>query len=131
MTFTKKQDINSNEIKKYKFKTNTFSERIRKTVSHILNKNNIDHDHETTRAIGNAMRHGEFPVKVRVYIYENKHILVRINDSGSGFNYRKTIELYNKGKKYFHNHGKGTRILAQSNAKIWFNKSGNEINIYF
>lgn len=117
-------------LKKYKFETTKFSEKIRKNITHLLNKYNIKHNHETTRAIGNAMRHGEFPVKIYVYVYENK-LLVKICDSGSGFNYNKTIKMYNNGEKYFHHRGKGTRILAQSSSKVWFNNCGNTIYILF
>lgn len=128
--FISDNDYKSKYTKKYKLKTTHFTEKIRRNTIHILNKHHIEHNHETTRAIGNAMRHGDFPVKVKVLVSKND-VLVNIKDSGKGFDYEKTISKYNNGEKYYHNHGKGTKILAKSDAKVWFKDHGKEINILY
>lgn len=118
--------------KKYKFRVNHFTEKIRKNVEKTLNKYHIHHNHETTRALGNAMRHGGFPVKATIYIYDNhgsSSCLVKIKDNGKGFDSDDVIKKYNNNEKYYSYRGKGTRILAESRANVWWNDNGRKIFI--
>lgn len=95
------------------------SPKKRKYVQHeirrLIREYNIKHTHcEYVRAIGNAIHYGKCPITIKVYHSKSNDFVCTIYDSGDGFNYKEVIKKFNDGKKYYHNHGLGTKSYARN-----------------
>ncbi len=69
-------------------------------------------------ALSNAFSHGHNkdprkPIKVEVFLGD-RGLLVRLEDSGKGFNVRKVYQSYLKKKIYYHTAGNGIHLMASS-----------------
>lgn len=96
----------------------------------LLKKNRCDFRKEYRRAIGNATKHGRFPIHCILYIGK-KHFLIRIKDSGSGFDYQKTLRQYRRGEKYWRNRGEGFRQYMRQGFTLTFRKRGSEVFLIY
>ena len=72
-------------------------------------------------ALSNAFSHGHgkdpaLPISVRIYQGE-KGLLIRVTDSGPGFNVKAVVKDYHRGRAYFHLAGNGIRQMISSH---WF-----------
>jgi hypothetical protein len=99
----------------------------------VIEKHNLKHVRkEYVRAIGNGVKHGQCPVKCVVYIGRNLQAIITVQDSGHGFDYQDVINKFNKGQKYYHHHGCGTRSLAHNeNLTVDWEQQGRKIILYY
>jgi hypothetical protein len=84
------------------------------------------------RALGNAVKHGSCPVNCKIYVGKDGEIIIVIQDSGKGFDFKKMLEKYRKGKVYYSNHGKGVRTYSSNkHSKVSWHNNGNTIAILY
>ena len=84
------------------------------------------------RAIGNAVRHGKFPVDVRILIGQNSQTLVTVKDQGQGFDHQSMVAKFFAGEKYFDHHGRGTQTYSENqHSKICWHDGGQTISLLF
>lgn len=122
-------DSLKNKKHKYVIKSRKDFKRIKRKITKYLHKNG-DSYVEYHRAVGNSFRHGELPVKVRLYQEYDGSSFVSIKDSGNGFDVSEIIRKFKAGKKYYHNHGSGTRTIVNSkHVSAFWNHEGNRISL--
>lgn len=119
----------------YEFKilTKKDKKKIIGEIDRIVTKHSIIGVHnEYARALGNATKHGSYPVKCSIYIGQRKQMICVITDSGKGFDYRKIIEKYQSGKVYYKHHGKGIKRLGVNpDLKVDWQDGGKTIILYY
>ncbi|MBU1168762.1 MAG: ATP-binding protein [Proteobacteria bacterium] len=87
-------------------------------------------------ALSNAFCHGHkkdplLPIDVYVFLGENG-LLVRIKDTGPGFNLDDVKDQYTKGKTYFHLAGNGLRqMIRSSDFQIFYTDNGTGFNLMY
>lgn len=87
-------------------------------------------------ALSNAFCHGHkkdplVPIDVCVYLGK-KGLIVRIKDTGPGFNLSQVKEQFAKGKTYFHMAGNGLRQMIESpDFHIFFTDQGTGFNLMY
>ncbi|MBI2581582.1 ATP-binding protein [Candidatus Woesearchaeota archaeon] len=83
--------------------------------------------------LSNAVERGNGGVlglPIWVEIYEgNKGYVLRVKDSGKGFDFKEVIRTMKEGKRYFKNEGNGFRLYDQSAHEVFFEGQGNIVNI--
>ncbi len=86
-------------------------------------------------AIGNALKRGNRgnPNKsLGIEKYVGKYgVVVRVQDTGDGFDYREIDRKCNAGERYFERGGKGWRAYLKPNVLVAFAQEGKEINLYY
>ncbi len=104
-----------------------------KKFAKIVDKHRIPNvNGSVNRAIGNAVRHGKFPVDVSISVGHNGRTLAVVKDQGRGFDYQSMLDKFKRGKKYFHHHGKGTHTLSQNeHSKVCWHDGGRTISVLF
>jgi hypothetical protein len=89
--------------------------RVKKRIEEIVQGYGISNTHnEYDRALGNAIHHGEYPIKCRVYLGDNKQMVCVVKDSGKGFDYQEVVRKCQNKEVYFHYHGLGFRSYASN-----------------
>ena len=108
-------------------------EKVQDKIKSIVEKHKMKHvRREYVRAIGNAVKHGQCPVKCTVYIGQNMQTIITIQDSGQGFNYQDVVSKFEKGEKYYQHHGCGTRSLAHNDRlTVDWEQQGRKIILYY
>jgi hypothetical protein len=103
------------------------------TIEKMIRKYDIKHtDGAYNRALGNAIKHGERPIKCKIYIGSRGELLITIHDSGHGFDFQSMIEKFHKGKVYFKRHGKGARTYNKNKySKVSWHDGGSTIAILY
>uniref|UniRef100_A0A6C0BMA4 Histidine kinase/HSP90-like ATPase domain-containing protein n=1 Tax=viral metagenome TaxID=1070528 RepID=A0A6C0BMA4_9ZZZZ len=98
-------------------------------MRHIIHQYQIPNTgYEFERAIGNAMVHGKFPIKCKMYIGSQGRMICVIRDHGNGFDYQAAINQFNRGQKYYHYHGLGFRTYARNRLlKVDWESHGRKI----
>lgn len=87
-------------------------------------------------ALSNAFCHGHKkdptrPIELNVFLGE-KGLIIRIKDTGSGFEIDKVMDQYVKGKAYFHMAGNGLkRMIDSSDFHIFFSDNGSGFNLMY
>jgi hypothetical protein len=87
-------------------------------------------------ALSNAFCHGhrknpEKPIELKIFL-GIKGLIVRIKDSGDGFDLRRVTEEFKKGKSYFHLSGNGLkRMIHSEDFHIFFTDSGACFNLMY
>lgn len=87
-------------------------------------------------ALSNAFCHGHkkdphLPIDVSVFLGE-KGLIVRIKDTGPGFNPNTVKEQFSKGKTYFHLAGNGIRQMIESpDFHIFYTDNGTGFNLMY
>jgi hypothetical protein len=89
--------------------------------------------HGIQEAIGlaweNALWHGKFPVEYNFYKGE-KGILISVEDSGEGFDFKKVQKKFESHKKYWHRwRGYGFKCYNEPDFFVSFEKGGRKVNI--
>lgn len=87
-------------------------------------------------ALSNAFCHGHrkdpsLPIELCVYLGE-KGLIVRIKDSGKGFDLDLIRDKYEKGRAYYHVAGNGLRLMIDSeNFHVFFTDQGTAFNLLY
>lgn len=87
-------------------------------------------------ALSNAFCHGHKkdpsrPIELCVYL-GGEGLIVRVKDSGQGFNLDKVRDQYSKGKAYFHLSGNGLkRMIDSPDFHIFFTDKGTGFNLMY
>lgn len=87
-------------------------------------------------ALSNAFSHGHskdphLPIFVKV-VLGKQGLIVRIKDSGRGFNVGEVYQRYCKNEKYFYTAGNGLRLMSQSNHfGIFYNCAGTDFHLLY
>lgn len=87
-------------------------------------------------ALANAFRHGHGKnprkaIVLRVYLGA-RGLLVRVCDTGKGFDVREVIQGYLNKKVYYHTAGNGIRRMASSKQfGIFYNRSGSAVHLLY
>ncbi len=84
--------------------------------------------HPFSHALENALSHGSFPVKIKIY-RGNRGNLFLIADSGRGFDFIEVQRKFNTGKPYFIRYGQGFKSYNLTEDFISFEQEGRQINI--
>jgi hypothetical protein len=130
----KKVISKSRTVRKYRFTMKSLDDRvhIQHQIANIIRTNNIRAHNEYVRAFGNAIHHGAFPIKCKIYVGINQQMLCIIKNSGEKFDYKDVVAKYNAGQIYYHHHGNGMRSYA-NNSKLLVDLShgGKQINMYY
>ncbi len=87
-------------------------------------------------ALSNAFAHGnrKDPKRpIAITIYEgNKGLIVRIKDSGRGFNIDGVIDEYSRGKSYYHTAGNGLRLMISSTVfNVFYTDNGTAFHLLY
>jgi anti-sigma regulatory factor (Ser/Thr protein kinase) len=84
-------------------------------------------------ALENAFLHGNGNdprlAVAATYFVGRDGLVARIEDEGSGFDFRTTQQNFEQGKVYMHRHGNGFRKYNQPDAEVSFEGAGNIVNI--
>jgi hypothetical protein len=128
------------KLEVYKFKINSKDDRkwVKSKILRIIHDFRIPNTHyEFDRALGNAIHHGECPVKCKVYIGHERgstvpQMVCVISDSGSGFDYHQVIQKFMSHQHYYHNHGYGFRCYGSNRHLLvdWANH-GRKIILHY
>jgi hypothetical protein len=84
--------------------------------------------------LANAFSHGhrkkpELVILVRIFLGA-AGLLIRVQDGGSGFDHRQTLEDFRCGRPYFHSAGSGLRKMAQSQSfTVFFTDRGSACHL--
>jgi signal transduction histidine kinase len=107
--------------------------KVLKKFAKIVDKYQIRNvNGSVNRAIGNAVRHGQFPVNVHVLVGHNSKTLVIVKDQGQGFDYYSMLTKFSAGKKYFDHHGRGTITYSENeHSKVCWHDGGRTISVLF
>jgi len=87
-------------------------------------------------ALSNAFCHGHKkdpakPIDLSIFLGENG-LIVRVKDSGSGFDILQVKEQFTQGKAYFHLAGNGLKRMIQSpHFHIFFTDEGSGFNLMY
>ncbi|WP_035277269.1 ATP-binding protein [Desulforegula conservatrix] len=87
-------------------------------------------------ALSNAFCHGHKkdptkPIELNVYLGE-KGLIIRIKDTGTGFEIDRVMDRYIKGKAYFHMAGNGLkRMIDSRDFHIFFTDNGTGFNLMY
>ncbi|MCX8147353.1 MAG: hypothetical protein N3D84_02710 [Candidatus Woesearchaeota archaeon] len=85
-------------------------------------------------SIENAYNRGNlkqsYPLSVKLFFGDNGFIL-RVRDSGNGFDFNETQRKYERKERYFCGGGAGFRSYNNSLAEVSFEGNGNIINIMY
>ena len=119
---------------KYRFHITSMPKRrsVARKIKRLLKQHRVAHVRgEYDRALGNAIRHGAYPVKVTIALTASK-CLIKVADAGKGFDYRKMIHKFKTGKRYWHNHGYGTKCLARNaHVRVNWDHHGSRILLLY
>ncbi len=89
-----------------------------------------------SEALSNAFCHGNqrdalIPIEISVY-QGDLGIIVKIEDSGEGFNVNELRKKFERGKDYFHLAGNGfRRMMFSDNLGVFYNLSGNAFHLLY
>lgn len=118
-----------------RFEINSKKDRkiVQEKIQSIVKSRRITHaGNEYNRAIGNAVHHGEFPVKCYIYINDKHEMLCVVKDAGPGFDYQSTIQKFKKGEVYYSHHGKGMRSMSSNpHLDVDWENHGATIMMYY
>ena len=78
----------------------------------------------------NGFERGEQPVFLKLYD-GNKGKILRVRDSGKGFDLRKKLEDMKEGKKYFKRQGFGLKSFKESENVIFYQGRNNIVNLVY
>lgn len=87
-------------------------------------------------ALSNAYCHGHKkdpakPIDLTVYLGD-KGLIVRVTDSGPGFDLETVKDRFSKGKSYFHLAGNGLkRMIHSPHFRIFFTDGGRSFNLMY
>lgn len=87
-------------------------------------------------ALSNAFSHGhdkdpKKAIVVRVYL-GTRGLLVRVGDTGKGFDVNHVIQCYQKKKNYYHTAGNGIRLMATSeHFGVFYDSSGSAFHMLY
>lgn len=139
------------------FMLNKYNNRLDEIIDRINQKRNIWHKNKKTGgaiiafALENAFYHGNqnnpnLLVSLK-YLEGKKGAVIRIRDSGNGFDYSKVLERRNAiktnnlslcspekiptNKRYFKRRGRGFNLFSFQKEKISFDKEGTCINLCY
>lgn len=120
-------------IFKFKIMCKKDRRKTKKKIEHIISSYGITNaHHEYDRALGNAIHYGEYPIKCRVYVGDHRQMICVIEDSGEGFDYKKTIKKFMNNEVYYHYHGYGMRCYAQNrHLQVDWNNHGATIILFY
>jgi hypothetical protein len=106
--------------------------KVQDKIRDLLNKHQIKGvGKEIERAIGNGFRHGSLPISCEI-LFDKDMCLVNIKDSGRGFNFNNIVARFQSGKRYYHNHGSGTKKFARNpHVKVNWVENGTRIYLLY
>lgn len=87
-------------------------------------------------ALSNAFAHGNgkdpsLPIGVTIH-RGKKGVLVRIRDSGTGFDIDRILEEYSRGRSYYHTAGNGLRLMIASTVfHVFYTDAGAAFHLLF
>ena len=81
-------------------------------------------------AAENADVHGGDRVKMSLK-YSDKGVLVCVKHNGEGFDARKVVGSFSRGKEYYLKSGKGFKGMDESQARVGFNQRGNVTIVFY
>jgi hypothetical protein len=87
-------------------------------------------------ALSNAFSHGhrknpDLPIGIHVYL-GTKGLMVRITDTGNGFDIESVRDQYQKGKTYYHLSGNGLRRMIQNTCfSVFYSDRGSGFNLVY
>lgn len=87
-------------------------------------------------ALSNAFSHAHHkdpqqPIGVKVVLGQ-RGIIVRIEDSGKGFNVSEIYQRYCKNKKYYYTAGNGLRLMSESDHfGVFYNRAGTAFHLLY
>ncbi len=94
-----------------------------------------DGDCPTAAALSNAYSHGnkeqdEYAITVKVFTGK-RGAVIRIRDSGEGFDFEETARKFESGERYFYYAGGGFRTYATAVAEVAFERKGSTVNLMY
>jgi hypothetical protein len=122
-------------IAKYRFTIHKKKQRSKtqKAIARIISRYRIPNvSHEYDRALGNAIAHGDLPVKCKIYIGNRQQMICVIKDSGDGFDYKTIINKLKKGEVYYQYHGAGFRYYNRNkHLRVDWGHHGKQIILFY
>lgn len=85
---------------------------------------------QTGLGLENAFIHGKKPVILNAFRGE-KGIIIRIEDCGEGFNFKKVQKNYMQRTKYFKNKGMGFESYNKNGYLVSFENKGRTLNMLY
>ena len=89
-----------------------------------------------SEALSNSYCHGnrrdpDLPIYINVF-KGDKGLLIKIEDSGDGFNYEETLSKLERGGNYYKLSGNGTkRMMASENFAVFYGESGRTFYLLY
>ncbi len=131
-------DLSLPSLKEYCYRDSSlwdFTKFFRDYVGKVIRLANIKESAAVEAAFHNSILYGnkkdmELPLKVKCF-KGLKGVVIRIEDSGEGFDFKETQRKWKKGDKYYQNGGNGWKFFNRPSVQVSFEGKGNIINIAY